>query len=124
MDTSVTEKTNGGLIAADKVEGTTVYNHAGEKLGSVESIMIDKQTGKVAYAIMSFGGFLGIGDHHHPLPWSVLTYDRAKGGYVTSLDKKILEGAPRFKTGERIDWETPAYGRKVDDYYRVPSYWM
>ena len=64
------EETN-ALISANKVEGTTVKNTAGEKLGSIEEIMIDKRSGKVAYAVMSFGGFLGIGDRHHPLPWGV-----------------------------------------------------
>ena len=124
MDTSDRDQTNGELIAAGKVEGSTVYNYAGEKLGSVESVMIDKQTGKVAYAILSFGGFLGLFDHHHPMPWSVMSYDRSKGGYVVALDKPTLAGAPRFKIGERIDWETPEYSRKVDDYYRARSYWM
>ena len=60
------------LIAAEKVTGTNVYNPAGEKLGSVEDIMIDKISGKAIYAVMSFGGFLGIGDRHHPLPWASL----------------------------------------------------
>ena len=70
------------LIAADKVEGTTVYNRAGEKLGSIESVVIDKVSGKVAYAVLSFGGFLGIGDSHYPLPWGMLKYDTNLGGYV------------------------------------------
>ncbi len=69
--------TGGSLIAASKVNGTTVYNTAGEKLGSVYDVMIDKRSGKAAYAIMSFGGFLGIGDSYHPLPWQSLTYDEA-----------------------------------------------
>src|SRR3954467_2675851 len=61
--------TSGNLIAASQVTGTNVYNRAGEKLGDVYDVMLDKQTGKVEYAIMSFGGFLGIGDAYHPLPW-------------------------------------------------------
>lgn len=112
------------LIAADKVEGTTVRNRAGEKLGSIENVMIDKLTGKVAYAVMSFGGFLGIGDRHHPLPWSMLTYDTGKGGYVVNLDKKTLEGAPTYGEKERVNWEDEAWGRKVHDYYGVPPFWM
>src|SRR5580704_14308001 len=82
------------LIAADKVEGTAVYNTRGEKLGSIERVMIDKVSGRVAYAVMSFGGFLGIGDRHHPLPWSVLRYDPSNDGYVVNLDKKVLESGP------------------------------
>ena len=65
----VASEETGALISVNKVEGTTVKNPAGEKLGSIEEIMIDKRSGKVAYAVMSFGGFLGIGDRHHPLPW-------------------------------------------------------
>ncbi len=112
--------TSSSIIAADKVEGTNVYNRAGDKLGSVDHVMIDKQSGKVCYAIMSFGGFLGIGESYHPLPWQKLDYDRSKGGFVVDLDKKQLEGAPYYKSG--FDW-TPDYGRKVDQYYGVPTYW-
>ena len=82
------------LIAASKVQGTEVYNSAGESLGSIHDVMIDKISGNVAYAIMSFGGFLGIGNSYHPLPWSLLQYDTGKGGYVVNLDKDQLEGAP------------------------------
>ena len=112
------------LISADKVEGTNVYNMNGDKLGSIENVMIDKLSGRVAYAVMSFGGFLGIGDHHHPLPWSVLTYDVGQGGYVVDLDKKFLEGAPSFRTNERVNWDDEAWGRRVHDYYHVPPYWI
>jgi hypothetical protein len=81
-----TDKTH-SLIASDKVEGTAVYKRQGEKLGSIHTLMIDKISGKVAYAVMSFGGFMGIGDRYHPLPWSVLTYDTGKGGYTVDLWK-------------------------------------
>jgi hypothetical protein len=80
------------LIASDKVQGTNVYNTTGDNLGSIHDLMIDKTSGKVAYAIMSFGGFLGIGNQYHPLPWSVLKYDTNLGGYVVNLDKPRLEG--------------------------------
>ena len=69
----------GNLIASDKVQGTNVYNAAGDNLGAIHDVMIDKQSGKVAYAIMSFGGFLGMGNQYHPLPWSVLKYDTNLG---------------------------------------------
>jgi sporulation protein YlmC with PRC-barrel domain len=69
---SVATDETGGLISSDKVEGTAVYNRQGEKLGSIHSVMIDKSSGKVAYAVMSFGGFLGIGDRYHPLPWNAV----------------------------------------------------
>src|SRR6185436_14493076 len=87
---------SGNLIAASKVNGTHVYNSQGESLGSIYDVMIDKQSGKVAYAVMAFGGFLGLGADYHPLPWSVLTYDTRQRGYVVDLDKETLEGAPRY----------------------------
>jgi hypothetical protein len=118
-----TRETN-RLIAADKVEGTTVKNPQGETLGSIENVMIDKLSGKVAYAVMSFGGFLGIGDRHHPLPWNVLTYDPEMAAYVVNLDKRMLENAPSYGTGERVDWEDETWGRRVHDYYRTPPYWI
>jgi hypothetical protein len=112
------------LISANKVEGTTVVNPGGEKLGSIEEIMIDKRSGKVAYAVMSFGGFLGIGDRHHPLPWGVLKYDTNLSGYVVNLDKRVLEQAPAYSSAERVDLADEAYGKKIHDYYNVPPYWI
>jgi sporulation protein YlmC with PRC-barrel domain len=110
------------LISADKVEGTAVYNPAGEKIGKTENVMIDKQSGKVAYAVMSFGGFLGIGDKHYPLPWSMLKYDTRLSGYVVNLDKKVLEGAPSYESRDRIDWDDEKWGRRVHDYYGIAPY--
>ena len=121
--TETTSITNGSLIAADKVNGSEVYDLAGDKLGSVENIMIDKVSGRAIYAVMSFGGFLGVGEKHHPLPWSALRYDDKKGGYVINLDKKQLEDAPNYDRGIEFNW-THDYGRKVDNFYKVPSYWM
>ena len=115
--------TSGTLIASDKVNGTNVYNLAGEKLGSVDDIMIDKVSGRAIYAVMSFGGFLGMGEKYHPLPWAKLKYDTHKGGYVVNLDRKLLQGAPNYDRNSEFKW-TPDYGRKVDNYYNTPSYWM
>jgi sporulation protein YlmC with PRC-barrel domain len=105
------------LIASNKVEGTSVYNGSGEKLGSVYNLMVDKRSGKVAYAVMSFGGFLGMGSDYHPLPWEQLSYDRSKGGYVVNLSREQLEAAPTYSDTETAIWDDPAYGRKIDDYY-------
>ncbi len=115
--------TSGTLIAASKVKGTNVYNLAGEKLGSVEDIMIDKATGRSIYAVMSFGGFLGMAEKHHPLPWATLKYDTQKGGYLVNLDKNMLDNAPNFDRSAPFNW-TPEYGRKVDSYYKTPSYYQ
>jgi sporulation protein YlmC with PRC-barrel domain len=122
MASEETKITSGSLIAAEKVEGTDVYNMEGEKLGTVDDIMLDKISGKAIYAIMSFGGFLGIGEKYHPLPWSTLNYDESKGGYIVNLDKKMLENAPNYGMNEDFRW-TPDYGRRVDKYYNAPSYW-
>jgi hypothetical protein len=111
------------LIAASKVQGAEVYNAAGESLGSIHDLMIDKISGNVAYAIMSFGGFLGIGDSYHPLPWPLLQYDTSKGGYVVNLDKTQLEGAPSYEVGAEPAWGDPEYETGIHDYYGVGPYW-
>jgi hypothetical protein len=110
-------------IAADKVEGTAVYNRNDEKLGAIDKVMIDKHSGRVAYAVMSFGGFLGMGERYHPLPWDVLDYDTRKGGYVVNLTPEQLKGAPTFARGETPDYNDPVWGRKVHDYYGVTPWW-
>jgi len=115
--------TAGRLIAADQVEGTRIYNRAGENLGTVEDLMIDKVSGKIAYAVAGFGGFLGIGDRHYPLPWEKLRYDTGMGGFVVDLDKRMLEGAPSYADDETGGWEDPAWGRRVNDYYGTRSVW-
>jgi len=107
------------LIASDKVEGTAVYNRRGEKLGTVKNFMVDKRSGKAEYAVMSFGGFLGMGDSYHPLPWNVLTYDVNQGGYVVDLDKSTLQGAPSYKSGDEPTYDR-AYGERVYRHYGVP----
>jgi len=68
---------------------------------------------------MSFGGFLGVGDSYHPLPWNVLTYDTSRGGYVVDLDKQVLQDAPSYKSGQEPEYDR-AYGEQVYGYYRVP----
>ena len=110
-------RTGGSLIAGSKVNGTAVYNTAGEKLGSVYDVMIEKASGKAAYAIMSFGGFLSIGDSYHPLPWRSLTYDDHQGGYVVNIDRSRLEGAPSYTSSDPDQWSDPTYGRNINDYY-------
>lgn len=107
------------LIASNKVEGTEVYNRAGEHLGEVSNFMVDKFTGQVSYAVMSFGGFLGIGERYHPLPWKALDYDPDQGGYVVDLDRKKLEPAPNYGRDED-PWRDPAYAGGVSDYWGYP----
>jgi sporulation protein YlmC with PRC-barrel domain len=118
----VTSITSGSLIAAEKVNGTNVYNLAGDNLGTIDDIMIDKVSGQAIYAVISFGGFLGMGKKHNPLPWRTLKYDGTKGGYMINMDKKQLQDSPNYDVGSDFKW-TPEYGRKVDSYYKVQSYW-
>jgi hypothetical protein len=120
--TDMTSITTGTLIAAEQVKGTAVYNKNGEKLGTVAATMIDKASGRAIYAVMSFGGILGMGERHHPLPWAALSFDTERNGYVVDVDPAQLADAPTYATGSDFEW-TPDYGRKVDDYYASPSFW-
>ena len=104
------------LISSEKVDGTAVYNRQGERLGSVHHFMVGKRDGHVRYAVMNFGGFLGMGERYHPLPWEALTYDTGKGGYVVDLDKQRLEGAPYYDRGTEPNYDQ-AYGQRVTGYY-------
>ena len=114
LDTATKETRS--LIASDKVEGTSVYRSGGEKVGTIERLMIDKITGKVAYAVMSFGGFMGIGQDYYPLPWNVLNYNPALEGYEVNISEEKLKGAPKYSTHETWDWENRA--QSIDDYWR------
>ena len=111
------------LIASDKVEGTKVYDPAGEHIGSIERILVEKRSGKVSYAVLSFGGFLGIGSDHYPLPWTKLNYDKDLGGYRVDVTKAQLEGAPKYEREDDEYW-TEENGRRVYDYYGVTPYWI
>ena len=92
------------LIASDKVEGTAVFDREGTRLGTVHNFMVDKRSGQVAYAVLSFGGFLGMGESYHPLPWRALTYDTGLGGYVVGLTRQELEATPAYPTSSIPDW--------------------
>jgi hypothetical protein len=108
------------LIGSDKVEGTNVYRSNGEKVGQIERVMLGKTSGKVAFAVMSFGGFLGLGHDHYPVPWSRLKYNERLGGYELNISDQELKGAPKY---EAANWNRER-DKKVFDYYGVPGYWM
>ncbi|SSC65516.1 PRC-barrel domain-containing protein [Ciceribacter selenitireducens] len=110
------------LIASDKVDGTAVYGVDGERIGSVKRIILEKRGGRVAYAVLSFGGFLGIGDDYYPLPWEKLTFDESLDGYRIDLTREQIERAPRLRDDSQ-DWYRDN-GRSVYDYYGVPPYWI
>lgn len=109
-----------GLIGSDKVQGTNVFSSNGEKIGSIERVMIDKISGKVAYAVLGFGGFLGVGNDHYPLPWATLRYDPRLGGYRADITEREIKGAPKYANETEWDWEDQQRGRSVYDYYGAP----
>jgi hypothetical protein len=111
------------LIESDRVEGTTVYDPQGNNIGSVKRLMIEKISGRVAYAVMSFGGFLGIGSEEHAIPWSKLTYDTRLGGYRTDITENQLRSAPAFSRQQDWDWSDRNRERELHDHYRAPYYW-
>ena len=110
------------LIGSDRVEGTNVYRSNGDKIGEIERVMLEKVSGRVAYAVMAFGGFLGMGEEQHPVPWQGLTYNETLGGYELNISDEELKNAPKYATGEEWKWDA-ARGRTVYGYYGVPPYW-
>lgn len=112
MATDIPTEETVSLIASNKVEGTSVYNPDGEKLGSIYNFMVDKMSGQVEYAVLQFGGVLGLGSDYYPLPWDVLTYDEGQGGYVVELSKDTLKNAPHYAANEQPEFDK-AYGGEI-----------
>ena len=110
------------LIASNRVEGTAVYDRAGEKLGRIEYFMTDKITGQADYAVMTFGGLFGLGGKNYPIPWDMLEYDPGKGGYAVDLDRDRLEKGPSFTAGEEPNFDRQ-YDERIYDYYGVIYTW-
>jgi len=106
----------GNLISSGKVEGTAVFATDGEKIGAIDHLMIGKRSGRVEYAVMNFGGFLGIGESHHPLPWDALDYDTSRGGYVVAIDKDRLKQGPSYGREQQPAYDRD-YGQTVYGYY-------
>lgn len=108
------------LISSEDVEGTEVYGPDRSNIGQIDHLMIDKGSGRVAYAVMSFGGFLGVGHSHYPVPWAALTFDTTLGGFRTNITEQQLRDAPEFSDdtwGDR-DWEIHTH-----KHYGAPHYW-
>lgn len=115
------------LVPAGRVNGKRVFNTEGEKLGEVEDVAIDKLSGQVAYAILSFGGFLGLGEDYFPVPWSLLKYDTELGGFVIPMDKDQLKDAPRFDREKLSGWDDTEAREAIFGYYNqygVGPYWI
>ena len=120
MQSALDQRETHQLIGSDKVEGTAVYRSNGDKVGSIQRVMIDKISGKVAYAVISFGGFLGIGEDYYPMPWAQLKYDTRLGGYKVGVTEDQLKGAPKFGRYENWDWSNRTNDERVYGYYNTP----
>jgi hypothetical protein len=105
------------LIGSDKVEGTAVFDADGNRIGAIERVMIEKTSGRVSYAVLSFGGFLGIGDDHYPLPWPSLKYNTELGGYQTLITEDQIKGAPKYGRTDDWNWSDATRTKGLDDYY-------
>jgi hypothetical protein len=119
---TVERRETASLIGSDKVDGTAVYGSDQERIGSIQRIMIDKISGKVAYAVMSFGGFLGMGEDYYPVPWSTLKYDTSLGGYRVNFTNDQLTRAPKYSKSTDWNW-TRENDQRVYDYYKARPYW-
>ena len=108
------------LIATNRIEGMPVFDRDGGKLGKVHALMIDRRIGQVTYVVISTGGFLGLGQAYHSLPWPAFRYDTEKEGYVVQIDKRLIEGGPSFRPDTAPVFDE-AYGQRVTDYYQLPA---
>jgi hypothetical protein len=112
------------LIASDRVEGTAVRRPSGERIGHIERLMIDKVSGKVSYAIMSFGGFLGMGTSLLPLPWASLSYNTRFEAYQLDIEDDELRRAPSFRHDQDFDWGDRSQEAELHRHYGIPPYWL
>lgn len=110
-------------ICAKKVLGTNVYDTQGSKIGSIEDIVLDKLSNNILFAVVSFGGFLGIGEKYHPMPWSSLDYDEKQDGYVVAMTKDQLKAAPSSSIEELTKADATAWRDKSYTYYKATPYW-
>ena len=104
------------------MEGTAVYDRNGNRIGSVKRLMIDKKTGQVAYTVLSFGGFLGLGSEEHTIPWNKLNYEPASVAFGP-ISPKTVRGAPSFYRERDYDWSDRQRERELHDYWNAPYYW-
>ena len=104
------------LIASNKVEGTPVYGRGGDRLGTIYNFMVHKRSGQVEYAVMAYGGFLGLGQRYFPMPWRILTYDTQEGGYRINLTDRDMQRAPSFDRDDEPRFSRD-YGRRVHNWY-------
>lgn len=118
-----TETGHTQAIRASRVIGTEVYNTKGESIGRIEDVMLDKVSNSIMFAVIGFGGFLGIGEKYHAIPWSVLDYERNQGGYVVPFTREQLEGAPAYEIEALTSGDGQRARSESYDYYQIPPYW-
>jgi hypothetical protein len=107
------------VIESDRVEGTHVYDLRGNRIGTIRRLLIEKVSGRVLYVDVTFGGFLGIGVHHHTIPWEKLSYDRERGGYRTDITEAQVRDAPAFYGDDEV-WPDRKRQRELRDYWNDP----
>ena len=112
---------NHQLISSEDIEGTSVYSPSRKEIGSIDHLMIDKRSGKISYAVMSFGGFLGLGHSHYPIPWPALRYDKSIEGFITNVTEPQLRDAPAFSDDS---WDDRNWEDKVHRHYKAQPYWV
>ncbi|TKT79374.1 PRC-barrel domain-containing protein [Aquamicrobium sp. LC103] len=110
-------------IRASRVIGTAVYNTEGQNIGTIEDVMLDKLSNNIMYAVIGFGGFLGIGEKYHAIPWSTLDYEKGRGGYVVPFSRDQLEAAPVHSIEELTGDDGKSVRDASYEYYKVPPYW-
>jgi sporulation protein YlmC with PRC-barrel domain len=118
-----TESGHTTAIRATKVIGTAVKNRAGESIGKIEDLVLDKVSNNIVFAVIGFGGFLGMGEKYHPVPWQTLDYDASKTAYVVDFTKEVLQGAPSDSLEELTRDDGKAYRDRTFEYYKAPRYW-
>src|SRR5579884_1025973 len=101
------------VLAASTLAGDSVKNSAGEDLGKIDEIMIDIPSGRIAYAVLSFGGFLGMGDKLFAVPWSALKVDEDEKCFILNVDKRTIEEAPGFDKDNWPDMSDPSFGTEL-----------
>ena len=111
------------VLAADTLTGDKVVNLQMEDVGEIEHLMIDLETGRIAYAVLSFGGFLGMGDKLFAIPWSALALDTIEKRFILNVDKELLKSAPGFDKDHWPNMADHAWGTKVFTYYGAKPYW-
>jgi sporulation protein YlmC with PRC-barrel domain len=107
-------------ISSEDIQGTEVYGADGKNIGEIDHLIIDKVSGRVAYAVMSFGGFVGLGHSHYPIPWGALTYDTSLSGFRTNITEQQLKDAPEFSDDS---WQDRGWETRTHQYYGTPTYW-